>query len=123
MGKWGDFKWLIEKPNLELMFEEIKIYIEKLETNNKKLVERLQSYNKDEEVQKAKEEAREVRRASLYMLSESEKVKANEWIANHKTKGCNCRYHHYEIHPLGIGTAVYMVCNKCGDRKDIGDGL
>lgn len=95
------------------------------------LQKRLDEFNADEEIQKAHEETRRVkkyvesmRQHSLHIMSDKEMEANNRFIQKHY-KTCSCGKagitFEYGLTGTGIGTAIYIRCTKCGEREDITD--
>ena len=97
----------------------INKYVNNLNKRNKSLIETLNTYNKDEEIQKLQEEINIFRNNSLYIMSESEELLYKEFSNEHyKTCKGNTKY---IITPTGIGSALELICTKCNKVKNITD--
>lgn len=88
----------------------------------------LQEWNKDEEIQKAQEEADYWRRHSLCHLSDKELNRLDDFQKRHYEK-CALPLHSkivgntyiYELTGTGIGTIIKITCPLCGESEDITD--
>lgn len=90
--------------------------------------EQLNSWNKDEEIQKWKTAAENARHYSLLQLSDKE-AKAIKDFRNKHYKKCAEPLHNkaagntyiYEITGVGIGTCIKITCPICGESEDVTD--
>ena len=88
----------------------------------------LNSWNKDEEIQKYKAAAEDARHHSLLQLSDNE-VKAIKDFRDKHYKKCAEPLHNkaagntyiYELTGTGLGTCIKITCPICGETKDITD--
>ena len=101
---------------------------EELKNENKILREELNSYNKDEEIQKCQMAVKDTISHSLFVMSDKEK-KANAEFKNKHYKMCAEPLHNkakgntyiYELTGTGIGTVIKIKCPICGAEEDITD--
>ena len=96
-------------------------YIEKVEKENERLRNELNSYSKEEEVAKLKEECNRLSLNSLYILTDEEKKLAKEFSKEHYEKCGRAGYIQYILTPTGVGTSVEVECACCKERKNISD--
>lgn len=99
---------------------------------NVQCIERLQhkldSWNKDEEIRKYRDEAEDARRHSLISMSDKE-MEANKAFRKKHYESCAKPMHSkavgntyiYEITGTGIGTIIKITCPLCGESEDITD--
>lgn len=107
--------------DLDSMFQELKEYIKDMETRNEELKDKLNNYNKDKEIQRYQNELMNIRRNSLYILSDKEKELVNEFRKEHYKKCGKSSRIEYILNPTEIGTGISIRCSKCGGEKDITD--
>ena len=84
-----------------------------------RLEERLNSYNKDDEIKRLQDANAQLRSNSLYILSDKEEQKAKAFRKEH-WETCKGNVF-YVITPTGIGTGVDVVCSKCKTEQNITD--
>lgn len=78
-----------------------------------------EEFRKDDEIKKLEEQLDEVCRYSLHVMNEEEYVADAEFRAAHYMKCWNGSTFQYELTGTGIGTAISVICPRCGERKDI----
>lgn len=96
-------------------------YIERVEKDNECLKNKLNSYSKEEEIAKLKEECNRLSLNSLCVLTDEEKKLANEFSKEHYEKCGRVGYIQYILTPTAIGTAIEVECAHCKERKNISD--
>ncbi len=103
------------------MLEGIKETYDSVCSDNQRLRETLDNWNRDAEIQKAEKLAEHYRRHSLHHLSDRE-MKAIEEFRNQHYASCNngSRYI-FELTGTGIGEAISIQCPVCGEQKDVTD--
>lgn len=113
--------------NFDKELEKLKTAYEDLRERNKKLQNTLDSWNKDTEIQKCKEEKENLRLHSLHIFTDNELNEVVEFKNHHRKKCCtspNNRYEHtfiYKLTNTHLGTAITIECPICGKSKDITD--
>ena len=92
------------------------------------LKEELASFNKDDEIQKLKDEIRYLRKHSLQQLSDKEltaelafRNKHYEECARPLRSKIYGNTYIYELSGTGIGTCIKITCPICGKSEDITD--
>ena len=105
----------------EKILEELEQYITDLVDSNEKLKEQLNNYNKDEEIQRLKDEVLNLRRNSIHIMTEKEKMAAELFSTEHYYSCKSQLGVDYILTGTGIGTAIKIKCNKCKVEKDITD--
>lgn len=78
-----------------------------------------EEFRKDDEIKKLEEQLSEVRHYSLHVMNEEEYVEDAAFRAAHYMKCRNGSTFQYELTGTGIGTAIAVICPRCGERKDI----
>lgn len=78
-----------------------------------------EEFRKDKEIQELEERLSEIRRYSLHVMDEAEYVADAEFRAAHYMKCRNGSTFQYELTGTGIGTAISVICPRCGERKYI----
>lgn len=117
----------VDKSHIEECFNDILEYIEKCETRVEDADKKLKEWNKDEEIQKLKEqlEAKRHEEANrmVFIISAEEKEAINNWIDKHiEEKHGGNRYagaiggqFTYKFIPTSIGEIGEIVCGACGE--------
>lgn len=115
------------KPDLKKTFEEISSYIERIEKERNAALERAREWEKDEEVQKLKEEIENVKKKNdgsvSFTISAKELDAIDAWAERHiKEKHNNIRHagaiggrYSYKFCPTSIGDTGEVICT-CGDK-------
>lgn len=83
--------------------------------------EKLISWNKDEEIKAAREEASSIRKHSLLILTDAELYSLKKFRSKHYHSCGNGSTYQYELVGTGIGTAIRVRCPKCGEEEDVTD--
>lgn len=83
--------------------------------------QRLNEWNKDEEIQKAHQQAELYRRRSLHELSEKEAQRIREFRAKHYQLCENSGTYLFELEGTGIGEAITIKCPCCNEEEDVTD--
>lgn len=119
------------RPNLDKCFEDIKSYVESCERDRKIALDKVDEWNKDEEIQKLKEEIYELRynnnKGVSFVVTEEELEQINAWQDEH-----NKQYHggdsyagaiggrfSYKFIPTSIGDIGYVCCDSCKKNKKV----
>ena len=105
--------------NKKKIMGELDSFINNLIHEKMLLQEQLRSYDVEERVAKLLAENKELRSASLHVLTEAEKEQAVEFKNEHWDK-CEGNVS-YILTGTGVGTGVDVVCTKCGTKKDVTD--
>lgn len=74
---------------------------------------------KDDEIKKLEEQLSEVRRNSLHIMNKEEYIEDAAFRWAHYKKCRNGSTFQYELTGTDIGTAISVICPRCGERKDI----
>lgn len=105
--------------NGEKILKNLEDYIDDINSTNKILREKLNNYNKDEEIAKLLKENERLRMNSLHILTEKEEMEYKEFREEHYR---NCKGNtKFILVPTGIGTSVSVCCTKCNKKEDITD--
>ena len=107
----------------------LKESYEDMENQVQLMRERLDSWNKDEELQKAKQEVREAHQHSLCYLTTKEMQNRDNFIADHFKKCIisngrlipRPRTWIYTLDYTALGTVISITCPICHETKDITD--
>lgn len=108
---------LLRKPDVN----EIQRYIDWCEKSVVEARNRVREYNKDDEVQKLQAELDCVKKNSLKILSDVEIDSAKKFRHDHCEKCGNEGSYWYNLVATGIGTAIKIKCDKCGEELNITD--
>ena len=116
----------LRKPDIDGCFKDIKAYIEMCENDRKVALDKVAEWNKDEEIQKLKEEIKELKtkknKGMTFVIDEEETKAISEWIDKHiEEKHNGSRYagaiggrFTYRFVPTSIGEIGEVVCS-CGE--------
>ena len=100
---------------------------------NEMLQEKLNNFNKDEEIQKAKDLVEYTRKHSLLQLSDKEVNREKAFRTKHYEKHIlkidgepmpmkiNGNTYIYELTGTGLGIIIKITCPICGESEDITD--
>ena len=118
----------LEVEDIDTICQKLKdlyeYYKDEAETCNKQVNE----WNKDEEIQKLKNEVKYIRRHSLLQMSDKE-VQAEKAFREEHYKKCALPLNSkikgntyiYTLTGTGLGTGIEIQCPICGEKKDITD--
>ena len=121
------------RPNLDKCFEDIKSYVESCERDRKIALDKVVEWNKDEEIQKLKEEIYELRYSNnkgvSFVVTEEELEQINAWQEEHIKKyhggnsycGAIGGRFHYKFIPTSIGDIGYVYCGSCENNEKISE--
>ena len=116
----GDIINNIKSKEHEQKIIDIIEYINYLELKNETLAEKLQDYNKDEDIKQLQNEIMNVRKRAFWLRTEADMQILDSTFIEHSLQ-CKSRNYYYELHPTGIGNVVYFKCKSCGYEKCITD--
>lgn len=115
----------LRKPDLDKCFSEIKDYVDMCEKDRKEALNKVAEWNKDEEIQKLKEEIENLkhreRKGISFVVSEEELAEINAWQNEHINKyhggdsyaGAIGGRFSYKFIPTSIGDIGYVYCDSC----------
>jgi antirestriction protein len=107
------------KMQKEKALGELNKFIDNLMDTNTYLVNKLENYNRDEEIANLMRANERLRTNSLHILSEQEEADAKAFREEHWN---NCKGNtRYILEGTGIGTGVTVQCTKCNRTKNITD--
>lgn len=109
----------VRSKGIPKIMDELNLYLKSLTRENDGLRKRLQTFNKEEEIQKLQNELDRMRLYSLHIMSEKEHEDARTFSKYHY-ETCNSNIQ-YILEGTGIGTGIVVVCKKCKTEKDITD--
>lgn len=116
----------LRKPDIEKSFKEIKDYVDMCEKDRKEALDKVAEWNKDEEIQKLKNEISEMKKSKLkglsFVVTEEELEEIEKWMDKHiKEKHGGDHYagaiggrYSYRFVPTSIGEIGEVVCS-CGE--------
>lgn len=81
-------------------------------------VKKWKEYNKDEEINNLISKIDDLKKGSIYILSEEQRKQMNDFRHEHYKKHDTCRYS-IICTPTGVYTNVTIKCNICGEELDI----
>ena len=99
----------------------INEYIDQLEKDNERLTDRLQNINKDDEIQKYKDQAYNTFNNSLLQLSDIEKERIVAFKKKHYEECGNGNDFEYRLIGTGFDTDIIIRCPKCMDVENVTD--
>lgn len=117
------------RPNLDKCFEDIKSYVESCERDRQMALDKVAEWNKDEEIQKLKEEIYELKNSNnkgvSFVVTEEELKQINAWQEEHINKyhdgngycGAIGGRFSYKFIPTSIGDIGYVCCDSCKKKK------
>ena len=115
------------KDTLNELFDDIGKYVERCEKIKKEALEKVENWNKDEEIVKLKEEIKRLNKELYgglgFFISVEEKEKIETWTKQHIKEKHNGHYgagaiggrFTYEFTPTSIGEVGEVVCS-CGEK-------
>lgn len=113
---------LIAQRNMDDILNGIKAKFERQENEIKKLRDKIDHYNKDEEIQKLKEEIEKIKVNSLFNLTDVEKKRDLAFKQKHtEMHDQDCSGFMYRIDYDAIGSFLTIKCPVCGEEEDITD--
>lgn len=115
-----DWKFIKIKPLKDIIsdLENYNNYLENTIDDLEKEVNRLEKYNKDEEIEKYKKQIEELEEQSIYILDKSQKEKMENFThEHHKVTGHN--YYQIIISPNEIFTNIVIQCTDCDEELDL----
>lgn len=80
---------------------------------------RCAEFRKDEEIKKLEDDIHDLYKYSLHVMDEKEYAADKEFREAHYAKCRNGSTFQYELTGTGVGTAISVICPRCGGRKDI----
>jgi hypothetical protein len=121
----NNFAFIIGKNQANEHIRDLSNYIDHLYTDNETLRKQLDEWNKDEEIQKLKNELQQLRSENCdqtdFSISKDELETCRKWEEKHiKEKhkgqnfGCIGGNYSYVLTPTSIGMSGYIKCS-CGD--------
>lgn len=105
----------------ETIMEELNDYVEHLQNQNTSLkeeIEKLNNFNKDEEIKKYEQMVNEISSHSLYVLTDEQKQQIRDFRKEHYEK-CKCDYYDIILTPTEICTVIKIKCKKCNKELDL----
>lgn len=104
--------------HLQELMDEVKRRYHSMEDQVAEMKQQLKNWNKDEEIQKYKDEISQLKKHALYIFNEKEYERFQEFTKFHRS-------HHrsvcVELQGTGFSTIVKLRCLGCGEVKDISD--
>ena len=107
----------IEKPDLN----KIQEYLDYCEDSKKEVYKKLAEYSKDVEIQSLQKSFDSVKNNALYVMSDKEKLCDKNFKHYHYEKCKNGNTYWYKLTGTGVGTAIVVKCDKCGEELNITD--
>lgn len=97
----------------------INEYIDQLEKDNEQLTNRVQKFNKDNEIQKYKDQAYSTFNNSLFQLSDIEKERISAFKNKHYKECGNGNDFEYRLIGTGFDTDITIKCSKCMQNENV----
>lgn len=99
---------------------------DRLNDENKSLMERIASFNEADEIKKHADAVKDIRKRSLLVMTEKEVQSEIRFRDEHTHfRGTKMSLFHstfqYEITGTGVGTILKIRCPQCGQEQDITD--
>lgn len=123
----------LRKPDIDGCFKDIKAYIEMCEKDRREALDKVAEWNKDEEIQKLREEIYELKyrnnKGISFIVTEEELEQINAWQDEHIKKyhggdsycGAIGGRFHYKFIPTSIGDIGYVYCGSCENNEKISE--
>ena len=111
---------MIQLRDMDVMLEQVKKQYKFMEKSLADAKKELNEWNKDAEIQAMQEEVNQVRRNSLYVMTDKEH-KAIEAFRGKHYISCKSSAYQYELAGTGIGTIIKIKCPVCGEQEDVTD--
>ena len=93
----------------------------RIQNINKELQRQLAEWNKDDEIQKAKEEAKFYETHSLQQLTDLQMRQIEQFKDEHYAACNNKGTYHFVLSGSVFGDIVKIICPVCGTMKDVTD--
>lgn len=119
-GRAIDITPLIFK-DVDRLLEDVRQEYYRVKAVNADLRKQLAEWNKDDEIQKANEQAAYYRAHSLHELSDKEAKCIAEFRKAHYASCKNAGAFQFELAGTGIGEAISIKCPVCGAEKNVTD--
>lgn len=100
-----------------------KIYEEyqRVKQANQQLRLQIATWNKDDEIQKAYDQAESYRNHSLMQLTDSELLKIKQFRNKHFSSCSNYDTYSFRLSDSMFGTQIKITCPVCGETQDVTD--
>jgi DNA-directed RNA polymerase subunit M/transcription elongation factor TFIIS len=115
------YKSLKKPESLENTFDEIRNYIKNVEERKDYAYSLLNKYKKEDSIAELEEKMESISKHSLYELSDIEAESNRKFRKKHYEKCKNGGAYWYKLTATGIGTAITIKCDKCGEELNISD--
>lgn len=118
-----DLRRLINPLDFNNIIKDLTEYVDDLKQtikNKDKEIDRLNNFNRDEEIEKYKKEIARLHKNSLYIFSDRQMQKIKEFREEHYKK-CECSYYDIIVSPTEIEDSVKIECFECGEQLDLNE--
>lgn len=109
--------WKFKDDKFDELMKQLSESYYDMERSCRAAREQVREWNKDEEIQKLKNEIAHYRKHSLLQLTDKSKEKLDAFTLKH----IHSHTFIYQITGTGIGSIVKVSCDKCGEEIDITD--
>ena len=103
--------------SLNILKREYEILTEELKDAD----ETIKKFNKDEELLKKELEIEKIKQNSLYIMTDKEVEKYNNFRNKHYKKCGNSNNYCFDLCGTGVGTVVHIMCPVCKETEDLTD--
>ena len=110
-----------QKTKYENAITSIQDYVETLEDARDSLRDKLDTYNRNEELSKLRDDLYEAKRNSLLQLNATERERLADFKHKHYKECGNSGDFEYRVTGTGVGSIIKVKCTKCMDIEDITD--
>lgn len=108
--------------NFNDIIKKLKEHNERQEKIIKQLREKVNTFNKQETIQKCYNQLESTYAHSLSQLTDKELHSMKTFIDKHYHSECHNGNHYiYDITGTGLGACITIKCPKCGESEDITD--
>ena len=108
--------------NFNDIIKKLKEHNERQEKIIKQLREKVNTFNKQETIQKCHNQLESAYAHSLSQLTDKELQSMKTFIDKHYHGECHNGNHYiYDITGTGLGACITIKCPKCGESEDITD--
>ena len=109
----------VNRKDVDKSIDSVIQYIDQLEKDNERLTNRIQEFNKDNEIQKYKDQAYNAFSNSLFQLSDVEKERILGFKKKHYKECGNGNDFEYRLMGTGFDTDITIKCSKCMQSENV----
>lgn len=114
------FKFDVPEQKALKALDTIKNYIEGSEERVARLRREIKDFRKDDEIKKLDDEVNGLRRNAIRVLY-GEEIEKNKLFRQKHWNKCSADSYWYKLTETGLGSAITIKCDVCGEEEDITD--